>query len=201
MKKMTIAAACLVGMLGFTSCDSGTGEQQATEANGTPTVAGVDSTLTEDKQELLAFAARNNMLQIELGKIAAQKAGVDTLKQYGQQLVDWYSDKQQELQELAQQYSVTLPQQMEEEQLEHVEEVRNTKAEEFDAEYLESLANAQQEAIKEYDENLKDLEEADASAFSLWARNTQKELQAQMEQAKALELRLKSEDGGISNSL
>lgn len=201
MKKMTIAAACLVGMLGFASCDSGAGEQQVTEATGTPTVAGVDSTLTEDKQELLAFAARNNMLQIELGKVAAQQASTDTLKQYGQQLVDWYTTKQQELQELAQQYNVTLPQQMEEEQLEHIEEVRNTEANEFDAEFWESLANAQQEAIDEYDDNLKDLDEANATAFSLWARNTQKELQAQMEQAKAFELRLETDDGGISNSL
>lgn len=201
MKKMTLAAACLVGMLGFASCDSGSGDQQTTEATGTPTVAGVDSTLTDDKEELLAFAARNNMLQIELGKIAAEKASTDSLKQYGQQLVDWYTTKQQELQELAQQYNVTLPQQMEEDQLEHVEEVRNAKAEEFDVEYWESLANAQKEAIDEYDDNLKALDEADVSAFGLWARNTQKELQAQMEQAKAAELRLKTDDGGISNSL
>ena len=102
MKKTIIAAACLAGVLGFASCDSGTGEQQATEATGTPTAAEVDSTLTEDEQELLAFAARNNMLQIELGKIAAQQASTDKLKQYGQQLVDWHTTKQQELQELAQ---------------------------------------------------------------------------------------------------
>lgn len=201
MKKMTLAAACIAGMIGFASCDSGSGDQQTAETTGTPTVAGVDSTLTENKQELLAFSARNNMLQIELGKIAAEKASTDSLKQYGQQLVDWYSTKQQELQELAQQYNVTLPQQMEEEQLEHIEEVRNTEASKLDAEYWESLAEAQQEAIDKYDDNLKDVDEADVSAFGLWARNTQKELQAQMEQAKAAELRLKTDDGGISNSL
>ena len=201
MKKITLAAACLVAVLGFASCDSGSGDQQTTEATGTATVADADSTLTEDKKELLAFAARNNMLQIELGKIAAEKASTDSLKHYGQQLADWYTTKQQELQELAQQYNITLPQQMEDDQLEHVEEVRNTKAGEFDAEYWESLAEAQKEAIDEYDDKLKDLDEADVSAFGLWARNSQKELQAQMEQAKASELRLKANDGGISNSL
>lgn len=199
MKKTTIAVACLAGMLTFASCDSG--GQQATEATGEPTVAGVDSTLTEDKEELLAFSARNNMLQIELGKMAAEKGSTDNLKQYGQELADWHTTKQQELQELAQQYGVTLPQQMEEEQLEHVEEIRNAKPAEFDAEYWESVSKAQQEAIDEYDDNLKDLDEADASAFGLWARNTQKELQARMEQAKAFEMELKNEDGGISNSL
>ena len=201
MKKTIIAAACLAGVLGFASCDSGTGEQQATEATGTPTAAEADSTLTEDEQELLAFAARNNMLQIELGKIAAQKASTDELKQYGQQLVDWHTANQQDLQELAQEYGVALPQQMETEQLEYIEEIRDAKAEEFDAEYWESVAKAQREAIDEYDDNLKDLDEADVSAFSLWMRNAQKELQAQMEQAKAFELELKTNEGGISNSL
>ena len=201
MKKTIIAAACFAGVLGFASCDSGTGERQATEATGTPTAAEVDSTLTEDEQELLAFAARNNMLQIELGKIAAQKASTDELKQYGQQLVDWHTTNQQELQELAQEYGVALPQQMETEQLEYIEEIRDAKAEEFDAEYWESVAKAQREAIDEYDDNLKDLDEADVSAFSLWMRNAQKELQAQMEQAKAFELELETNEGGISNSL
>ena len=201
MKKTIIAAACLAGMLGFASCDSGTGERQATEATGTPTAAEVDSTLTEDEQELLAFAARNNMLQIELGKIAAQKASTDELKQYGQQQVDWHTTNQQEHQELAQEYGVALPQQMEKEQLEYIEEIRDAKAEEFDAEYWESVAKAQREAIDEYDDNLKDLDEADVSAFSLWMRNAQKELQAQMEQAKAFELELETNEGGISNSL
>ncbi|MFD3002041.1 DUF4142 domain-containing protein [Pontibacter toksunensis] len=184
MRKMKIAAAFLAGMLAFASCgDSGTNEQE-TDITGTPTVAGIDSTLTQDRQDLMAFAARNNMLQIELGRLATQQGTTDPIKQYGQQLVDWYTTKQQELQELAQQYNLTLPQQMEEDQLQHVEELRGTQASEFNNKYWEELADAQENAIDEFDSSLKDVEEAEASAFSLWARNTRKELQAQMEQAK-----------------
>ena len=201
MKKMTIAAACLVGMLSFASCNSGSSDQQNTETTGTPVVAETDSTLSEDKQELLAFAARNNMLQIEMGKIAAQQGTTDNIKQYGQQLTDWYTTKQQELQDLAQQYNVTLPQQMEEDQTQYLEEVRNTKGENFNEKYWDSMADAQQEAIDKYDGALNDVENAAGNAFSLWARNTQKELQAQMEQAKSAEVELKNRDGGISNSL
>lgn len=185
MRKMKIAAAFLTGMLAFASCNSGTNEQQETDATGNPTVAGVDSTLTQDRQDLMAFAARNNMLQIELGRLASQQGSTDKIKQYGQQLVDWYTTKQEELQELAQQYNLTLPQQMEEDQLQHVEELHGTQANEFNDKYWEELADAQENAIDEFDSSLNDVEEADASAFSLWARNTRKELQAQMEQAKS----------------
>lgn len=183
MRKMKIAAAFLAGMFAFTSCDSG--GQQETDTTGNPTVAGIDSTLTQDRQDLLAFAARNNMLQIELGRLATQQGSTDEVKQYGQQLVDWYTTKQEELQELAQQYNLTLPQQMEESQLQHIEELRGTKANEFDNKYWEELVDAQENAIDEFESSLKDVEEAEASAFSLWARNTRKELQAQMEQARS----------------
>ncbi|GAB3530721.1 hypothetical protein GCM10027443_11850 [Pontibacter brevis] len=179
-----MAAAFVAGMFAFASCDSGTNEQQNTEVSGTPVVA-PDTAITESKQELMKYAARNNMLQVELGRLAAQKANTEGAKQYGEQLVDWYSTKQEELEQLAQQYNVSLPLEMEDEQMEHVEELRNTKINEFDQKYWEELSDAQQKAIDEFDSTLKDVEESDATAFSLWARNTRKELQAQMEQARS----------------
>ncbi|MFD1188751.1 DUF4142 domain-containing protein [Pontibacter rugosus] len=188
MKKLMMIGCCLAGTLAFTSCGSGEGNTEATNQTGTPTVAGVDSTITDENKELLAFAARNNMLQIELGRMATTKGNSENARTYGQQLTDWYTTKQQELQELAQQYGVNVPQQLESDQQEHLEEARNADANEFDKEYWESVTKAQQDAIDQFESNLNDVEEADATAFTLWARNTSKELRAQMEQAKAYQL-------------
>lgn len=198
MKKSIIAVWCVAGALFFASCDSGSGNEQATtEATSeTATVAGNDSTLTEDKQELMMFAARNNMLQVELGKMAANKGMSEAVKTYGQNLVDWYTTKQEEMQEMAQQYNVTLPQQLEEEENEHLNKLR--EAENFNEEYWNQLTEAQKEAIDEFDDALKDVDEADASAFSMWARNTLKELRAQHEQAKGKEVELKRRDTGLN---
>lgn len=187
MKKMTIAAAFLAGMLAFASCDSGTNGQQTTEATGTPVVA-PDTAVTEEKQELMHYAARNNMLQMELGRLASEHGNTEGVRVYGQRLMDWYSDKQAELRELAQQYNVTLPMELNDDQQEHVEELRNTAVTKFDEKYWAELADAQQNAINEFDNTLKDVEESDATSFSIWAHNTRKELQAQMEQAKAQDM-------------
>ncbi|WP_162055611.1 DUF4142 domain-containing protein [Pontibacter pamirensis] len=184
MKKMIIAVAFLGGAFTFASCDSGTNEQQDTTATGTPVVA-PDTAITEEKQDLMVYAARNNMLQMELGRLATEHGNTEGVRVYGQRLVDWYSDKQAELRELAQRYNVTLPLELNEDQAEHVEELRNTAVTEFDAKYWEELADAQQKAIDEFEDALNDVEEANATSFSLWARNTMKELQAQMEQAKS----------------
>ncbi|MCC9138055.1 DUF4142 domain-containing protein [Pontibacter silvestris] len=202
MKKYMISAFCFVSALMFASCNSDTqtqnNEQQA--VNGTPQVA-PDSALTEDKQELLMFAARNNMLQVELGRLAVSKGSTDNVQEYGQQLVDWYSNKQNELQELAQQYNVSLPTSMNDEQTEHIKEIQEADANEFDSEYWESVTDAQKEAISHYEDNLNDIEEANATAFSLWARNTLKELQAQREAAESMAFELNNRDGGISRNI
>ena len=184
MKKHIIAVCCFLGALSLYSCNSSSSNEAQTGESGTPVVAS-DSTLTDDKKELMAFAARNNMLQIELGKMATQKGSSDEVKQYGQQLVDWYTNKQQELQDLAQQFSVTLPQQLGDDQRDYVADIQKADANEFDQKYWDSVVDSQKEAIDEYDDNLKDVAEASGNAFSIWARNTLKELRAQMEQASA----------------
>lgn len=200
MKGTLKAIGCMALVLLLASCDSGT-ENETTDATDIATVAGVDTDITEENKELLAYAARNNMLQIELGRLAIAQGTSDNVKAFGQDLVDWYTTKQQELQELAQQYNVTLPQQLENEQTEHLEEIRGAEAGEFDEEYWESVVNAQKEAIDQYDDELNEVTEADATAFTLWARNTVKELRAQLTQAEAYQLELKNRDGGITESI
>lgn len=201
MKKAFIAIWCAAGAFMFASCGDSSSGDTTTDATQTASVAGTDSTITETNKELLAYAARNNMLQVELGKMAAAQATTDNAKSFGQDLVNWYTNKQQELQELAQQYGVTLPQQLESDQTEHLEEIREAKAEKFDEEYWESVTNAQKEAIDEFDDELKDVDEATASAFTLWARNTVKELRAQHEQARAYMVELRNREGGITETI
>ncbi|TPE43644.1 DUF4142 domain-containing protein [Pontibacter mangrovi] len=202
MKKTMIAVACAAGLLCLASCNDNAGsDNQATDTTGSATVAATDSTITDKNKELLAFAARNNMLQVELGKLAAAQGATDQVKAYGQDLVDWYTAKQEELQELAQQYGVTLPQQLEDEQTEHLNDLKEAKPEDFNKAYWDNVTDAQEEAIDELEDNLKDVDEASATTFSLWARNALKELRAQYEQAKANEVDLKNEDAGISESI
>ncbi|SFG41605.1 DUF4142 domain-containing protein [Pontibacter chinhatensis] len=197
MKNTIIAIWCAAGALLLASCDSGsTNEQNTTEAtSGTTAAASADTTLTDDKRELMEFAAQNNMLQVELGKIATDQGTSDAVKAYGRNLVDWYTTKQKELSELAQENNVSLPQQMNEEGTKHLSELREAKN--FNEEYWEQLTDAQKKAIDEFDSKVKDIEQSDATAFSLWARNTLKELQAQYEQARGREVELKNRDSGI----
>ncbi|WP_299819282.1 DUF4142 domain-containing protein [uncultured Pontibacter sp.] len=200
MKKYLIGAFCLALLTGTTACDSGNSEQTI---DATATAAAPDSTLSEDRQKLLAYTARHFILQQELASLAQQKAQTDSLKLYAEEMKSWATTKQNELKDLEQQYSFTLPQQLSEDEQEYLEEPRKADAKNFDAEMWDNLVDAQKDAIDHIDDNTKNIASSDASAFAIWERNTLKELRARMERAAAYELELKNrnEGGGISKPI
>ena len=201
MKKYLMGFFCLALLSGMSSCDSG-GNNQATiitEA-GSP----ADSVLTEDRQELLSYTARQLMLQQELATMAQQKAQTDSLKLYAQRLSGWTTTKQSELRDLEQQYNFTLARDLTDDERDYLDDPQEADADEFDEELWEELVKSQKDAIKHIDNNTKDIAESDASAFAIWERNTLKELRAHMEQAAAYRLELKNRSdqrGGISKPI
>ncbi|WP_439880165.1 DUF4142 domain-containing protein [Pontibacter sp. MBLB2868] len=203
MKNIVIATMCVFLFLSLSACDSGTKEQVNDNENGVPTVAGVDSTLTQERQEFFVTAARNIMLQKELAQRAMEKSETRNAKAYGQDLMNWVTTKQNELQSLSKRYGVVLPQRLEDDQLEYIEEVKEEDKQnyKYDLNLWDQIKDSQKDAIDDFDDALKNVEQADASAFTLWARNTQKELRAHMEQAAAYELELKNRDGGIAKPI
>lgn len=194
MKNYILAACLFVGTFAFTACDTGSNNNQQERDTAASTADGVvaDTTLTEEKKEFMAFAAKANMLQKDLGMVAVERAQTDHARVYGQKMVDLYTGKQNELRELARNYSVTLPQVADDDHLKRVQDLQNKKPSEFDMAYLDEAVNAHQSAIKEYDDNIKDYEETQNKLFNIWSRNTQLEKQAQMEEAMRLRQDLKN---------
>jgi putative membrane protein len=185
MKNLWMAAALFCGAVAFASCNSNTQETDTTSNVDTErnAQAVADSSLTDEKREFMGYAYNISTQQVELGRLAAEKGQTDQVRQYGQQMVDIYSKKLKELQEMAGQYSVTLPQNMTDDQADKVEDLRDEKAGEFDRKYWDTVVEAHKDALSEFEDNVKDIEETDNTTFNLWARNTAKEVRAQMEQA------------------
>ncbi|WP_299987092.1 DUF4142 domain-containing protein [uncultured Pontibacter sp.] len=185
MKNLWMAATLTLGALAFASCSSDTQETDTTANVDTElnTTAAADTTLNEDKREFMSKAHSISTQQVELGKLAAER-GVNTqVREYGQQMVDLYSKKLEELQDMSRQYSTTLPQQMEEDHAGRVQELRDKNTDEFDQSYWDTVVDAHKDALSEFEDNVKDIEETDNTTFNLWARNTTKEIRAQMENA------------------
>lgn len=185
MKNLWMAAALFCGAVAFASCNSNTQETDTTSNVDTElnAKAVTDSTLTDEKREFMGYAYNISTQQVELGKLAIDQGQTQQVREYGQQMIDIYSRRLKELQEMASQYHVTLPQHMTEEQTDQIKDLRDEKAEEFDRKYWDTVIETHKEALSEFEDNVKDIEETDNTAFNLWARDTSKELRAQMELA------------------
>ncbi|SIT94766.1 DUF4142 domain-containing protein [Pontibacter indicus] len=186
MKNLWMAATLALSTLAFAACSSETQETDTTTANVDTelnTTAAVDSTLNDDKRAFMGKAYSISTQQVELGKLAVEKGTTDQIRNYGQQMVDLYTKKLDELQAMSGQYSVTLPQQMEDDHAGRVQELRDKNPEEFNRAYWDTVVEAHKEALKDFEDNVKDIEQTDNTTFNLWARNTTKEIRAQMENA------------------
>jgi putative membrane protein len=62
-----------------------------------------------DAQTFLSKAAQANVAEVELGKLAAERAQSADVKQYGQKMVDDHGKANKEVQDLADQKGLTLP--------------------------------------------------------------------------------------------
>jgi len=75
-----------------------------------PTAAASASTLSAGDRKFLNEAADGGMAEVELGKLAMQKASDENVKKFGQRMVDDHSKANDELRELAKRKGVDLPQ-------------------------------------------------------------------------------------------
>lgn len=192
MKRILLAAFVLAATT-LASCSSdNNAEQQDTTATTTtePATTAIDTTLTDNKKQLMQTIAQHTMLQMELGKIAAAKGTTDDVKQYGQEMAQAYTKQQEELQKVAQEYSVTIDTTLNEDYRKYLEDLNKKSGTDFDKEYWKNVTDAQKKTLDEYDDVLKDVTEADATAFAIWARTSGKELRARYEQALAFEQQL-----------
>jgi putative membrane protein len=79
-------------------------------AQMSPTAASAASTLSAGDRKFLNEAADGAMAEVELGKLAMQKASDENVKKFGQRMVDDHSKANDELRELAKRKGVDLPQ-------------------------------------------------------------------------------------------
>lgn len=178
-----------MGTVAFAACDSGTHTQEhdkttAAEADTASTAtAATDAALSNEKREFMGYAYNTSNLQVEMGKLAEERGRSEQVKQFGKRMVDLHGKKQKELREMSQQYGVTLPQTMTSDQTVRVQELRDTKPENFDKVYWDNVIDVHKEALDEFERSVKDIAPTDTTAFSLWALNTTKEIRAQMEEA------------------
>ena len=130
------AAALFLGGQIVTAADSGT-KSAKTEVGS-------------DDQEFVREAASGGMLEVELGKLASQRAANAQVKEFGSRMQKDHSKANDELKKIAAKKNIKIPAELEAKHKSSVNKISKLKGEEFDREYMSAMVDDHKEDVEKF---------------------------------------------------
>jgi putative membrane protein len=181
---------------GAQSSGAGSGAQSATATSGSQ--AGAKSggksgaQLAGDDRKFVEKAAMHGMAEVEMGKLAQQKAGNEQVKQFGARMVQDHGKANDELKQIASAKGVTLPSAPDKEHQRHMERLSKLSGEQFDREYMKHMVKDHRADVKEFEKQSKGGKDGDIKGF---AGKNLPTLQEHLRMAQATEASVKDSGG------
>ncbi|RAU82136.1 DUF4142 domain-containing protein [Pontibacter arcticus] len=174
-----------------TNTGDATGINTATGSNASMgTGTGMDETvdmaamMNLDDPTFMMTAASSNLLEIELGKMAAQKATSPKVKEFGNMMVSHHTTATKNLKNVASQMSVTLPETMMPMHQAMVDKLKAKSGAEFDEAYMDAMETAHKMDIAMFEAKSNN---ASAPAVKNFAEKTLPTLRDHQKKADAIE--------------
>lgn len=155
---------------------SATGQQTKAGAQASSGPAAVDGMF-------IRTAAMDGMAEVEHGRLAAQNATHDEVKQFGQRMADDHGKANDELKGLASQKSVTLPAELDAKHKAMHDKLSKMKGDAFDRAYMAHMVTAHQQAVGLFSKESKAGKDSDVKA---WAAKTLPTLQEHLKLAQSV---------------
>jgi putative membrane protein len=153
------------------------------DAKATKQAATADTTF-------MKTAAMDGMAEVEHGRLAAQNAASDEVKQFGQRMVDDHGKANGELQSLASQKNVTLPKELDAKHKAMQDKLSKLKGAAFDSAYMSHMLAAHKQAVSLFQREAKSGKDAEVKAF---AEKTLPTLQEHLKMAQGISAKKKTE--------
>lgn len=109
------------------------------------------SGLSPADQKFLREAAQGGMMEVELGRLAGQKAASADVKDFGQRMVTDHSQANDKLKSVAADKSFTLPTELSPEQRNEMDKLAKLSGAEFDRMYMEHMVKDHKKDVAEFD--------------------------------------------------
>lgn len=166
-----IISACLLTAFGA-ACAKEAGETAnsapliKTEPAAKPPSDKGDSVVTGGSLAFMNAAAAGNMAEIELGKMAVQKAQNADVKAFGQKMIDDHSKALDELKQLAAQKKVMLPPDVMPESKQLMDKLSKLSGADFDKEYVKAMVEDHKKDVTAFENASKTAGDADVKEFA-----------------------------------
>ncbi|GAB4053051.1 DUF4142 domain-containing protein [Spirosoma litoris] len=192
MKKVSLILLLAVSTLSFQACSSKKTEstdsvENAEKSNEAKEEAGTGQ--PDDTNEFAVKAANGGMLEVELGRLAEEKAASKDVKDFGAMMVKDHSKANEELKTIAATQNITLPSTLGEDEQKHVNEMAKLSGADFDKKYVSMMVDDHKDDIEEFKKAAED--EKTNPAVKDFATKTLPTLQKHMDAINAIDKKMK----------
>src|SRR6185295_1472389 len=116
-------------------------------------------------QHFVMDVAHDGMAEVELGKMAAEKASNDQVKKFGQRMADDHAKAGDELKALAEKKSITWPTDLDPKHKAVHDRLMKLSGEAFDRAYMQDMVNGHTKAVAAFRMESKSGKDADVQAW------------------------------------
>jgi putative membrane protein len=136
-----------------------------------------------DDKKFAKDAALGGMAEVELGKLATEKASRDDIKQFGQKMVDEYTKANDQLKEVATKGNFPIPDALDSKHQSRIDKLSKLSGEEFDKAYVKDQLKDHQMEVRDFSDEAQSGKDPNVKAFASTMLPT---LQQQLETVKDL---------------
>jgi putative membrane protein len=160
--RLSLLATCIGLALSAGASAQGT---SGSSAAATPSNAGASSLAAADKG-FVQKAAIGGMAEVEMGKLAQQKASNDQVKQFGARMAEDHSKANDELKQVASAKGMTLPSDLDAKHKNTMAKLQKLSGAQFDRAYMDEMVADHKTDVSEFKKESSSGKDSDVKAFA-----------------------------------
>jgi len=182
MKKMYLYIAGLMLSFGLSAQVVPPGSTEA-EQDDSRREVGTQQGSNWDEDDLNKFvqdAALGSLLEIELSKLAQQKASSPEVKNFAEMLEKHHTDASKKLKDIAANLNIEIPAELDDEHKRKIENLQDLEGDKFDKEYIDLTVKNHKDDVSEFEKAQENVANNDLES---WINNTLPVLKQHLETA------------------
>ena len=164
----TVLAGTVIGLMSLgaaaQSSDKAAGSSQ--DSSKSASSASGSSQLSAADQAFVKKAAQGGMAEVELGKLATQKASSEDVKKFGQRMVDDHTKANDQLKQIAGNKGVTLPTDLDSKDQALKDRLSKLDGEKFDQAYMKNMVRDHTKDVSEFRKESTSGKDSDLKSFA-----------------------------------
>jgi len=141
------------------------------------------SALGSDDRKFVMEAAMGGLMEVELGRLAAQQGSSAAVKQFGQRMVDDHSKANDELKQVASSKGISLPTELDQKHKDQIAKMQKMSGTDFDKAYSKAMLSDHVKDVAAFEKQSTKGSDSDIKAF---ASKTLPTLQEHLQMARAM---------------